>query len=151
EAVADRKDLYQPSLIDDPNAEERGEAAPIEGSLLHPWHALAIVELAKFGDCGGEPCAGEFRVACIASHQDARPGRRVKRYRGAVGKRIHTFARAVEAVLVPLVLENLRNGESQWQAQLWLRIGFHRSATSLGRVPISKKSTMHCGSPLKMK
>src|SRR5262249_32542951 len=57
----------------------------------------------------------------------------------------------MEAILVSLVFENLRNAESQWQTRLWLWVTSHRSATSLGRVPISKKSTMHCGSPLKMK
>src|SRR6266446_8256956 len=85
------------------------------------------------------------------AHQNARPRRGVEGHRCAVAQRIDAFGRSVEAVLVAAIF-GFRDAERQRQARFLPQLrSAHRSATSLGRVPISKKSTMHWGSPLKMK
>src|SRR5207245_5653881 len=98
-----------------------------------------------------QPLVRKLRIARVAAHQNARPRRRVKGHRRAVAQRVDSFGRAVKAVLVVLILalgDAKRQGQARFRTQLR---GAHRSATSLGRVPISKKSTTHWGSPLKMK
>src|SRR5262249_5633491 len=81
---------------------------------------------------------------------NARPRGRVEGHRGAVAQRIHTPAGATEAVLVASLSQNFWNAERQGQTSTRLRVSDQRSATTLGRVPISKKSTITWGSPLKM-
>ena len=152
QAVADREHLDRPAPVGKANAEQRGEAAFVERCLLHPGQAVAVVQLAKLGDRGRQPLARELRIAGVAAHQNPRPRRRVEGHRSTVAQRVDAIGRAAKAVLVVLILalgDAERQGQARFRTQL--RGAAHRSATSLGRVPISKKSTTHCGSPLKMK
>jgi hypothetical protein len=102
--IADSQNLNIASFIKHPYPEQRRKRPAIKRSLLHPRHALSIVQAAELSDGFIDPLTCELRISRVPTHENLRPRCRIKRYGCTVTESVEPLPGRLVAILIRLAL-----------------------------------------------